>query len=970
MSYFWFQRTGGEEAWHEALSTHRSKVLAEIKPAFTTILDASLSPEPGWGREQYDEVKYSGPFYIDWDAQSIEEAIKGFHLFCAKMQEHEVDLHSVSIYATGGRGFHMEIPQGVFMGKVPKAGVSHLPGIYREMAMELLVDHMDMRVYTARKGRMWRTPGVQRSNGKYKVPLTVEQALSVTPETYDELCSEPRLEPERTTPELNMALSTLYVKCQERVAKGVKGRAKSAKDKELLTKFKGDFPPSIKRFMAGEGLAEGIGFNRIALQLAITAHAVGKSAEDLVKSCEGLIKNHQSDGRYSSPRRRREALIELWHYTNESDAYSYSRGGVKSLAAPGFPTGDLDGLDSSAIAGRVPESFDTAEESIPDDVSDELSGASDTLLEGMTITRDGVYKRTSEGYKMLSNIAFTSPAIMVDSEDTLTLGVEAELYSDGRNIGRHLLPSRVFQSRSALSAFCSGRNGIFSGTDTQAGVLQLMMQRKAREGKRVIYVVHREGLDLIQNPEDRSKPDLDVVWAAPERVLSYRDDIQYRFQPKLSTNDQFKTDIHLCEAIADTPDTREWLKALFTMNSPEVVAQMLGWFVSCFHKQFYIRAFSQFPLLHPNGPAGSGKTLTTTLMARMFHNTSQPSVRAAGILTDFSMRSMWASSASVPLILDEYKPAEFRPGRHDFLLQHFRLVYNQGLSAMGGISRGNADSSFRDVTEFAFSAPTVYLGESQEMQTAVVQRSIPLHFNPEDSRSHTSMFDKAYAGARLMPQLGRAVLALTMGVKHEGRMLSPAETVEGRAEALRPQIAALRSSFDRSVHDRQVFNLAVVLEGLNYLDRVLQGRFGDVFRGDMDRLRQSIHDHKADIQVSVMSEAAKALNDMSLISRTEEPDSEFSMREGFEYVIVDGHIDILMREAFVKYFAWAKRKGFTPLYTGPESFITAMGKFPAVQDKLCLGSPLRKSAQSRIFRFSLVKLAAEGVEGFRSKLTD
>ena len=86
MSFFWYQRTGGEEAWHEALSDHRSKVLAEIRPAFVTVLDASVVPETGWSREQYDEVKYSGPFYIDWDAETIEDAITAFHVTLAKLK--------------------------------------------------------------------------------------------------------------------------------------------------------------------------------------------------------------------------------------------------------------------------------------------------------------------------------------------------------------------------------------------------------------------------------------------------------------------------------------------------------------------------------------------------------------------------------------------------------------------------------------------------------------------------------------------------------------------------------------------------------------------------------------------------------------------------------------------------------------------------------------------------------------------
>ena len=172
------------------------------------------------------------------------------------------------------------------------------------------------------------------------------------------------------------------------------------------------------------------------------------------------------------------------------------------------------------------------------------------------------------------------------------------------------------------------------------------------------------------------------------------------------------------------------------------------------------------------------------------------------------------------------------------------------------------------------------------------------------------------------------------------------------------------------MHDRQVFNLAVVMAGLDYLGMVLKDAFGDQFAAQMERLRGTVFDHRAEISTTARSEASKALDDMSMISRTENPDSEFAIREGYEYLVGEGYVEIMLRETFVKYFSWCKRKGFTPLYTSAESFISAMGKSPAVVDKTCFDSKLRGSSLgglSRIFRFNLEKLAEDGVEPFRTK---
>jgi hypothetical protein len=958
-SFFWFQKTGGVAVWQEALSEHREKVIAETKPAFVTVLDSFTSPDDTWGREEFSKMKYSGPLYFDWDSDDITLTIPPFLEFLAKLEENGLNLESIRLFATGGRGFHCEIPEAIFNSKPAKGGTTLLPYIYKEMALELAVDTLDLRVYTGRKGRMWRVPGVQRDNGKYKVAITLDQALSMTAELYAELTATPCDSVPIEEPVINVYLASMFAKAANKVDAALRIRNKSKLDDELLAKFKGEFPPTVLRVMSGEGVMQSVGFQRIAMQLAITANALGKSWEDLVKLSEGLVQSHEGDSqRYNSPRKRKEELRRMWEYTHDNPVYGFSRGGIKSLCIPGTPTSDLDGLSESAGVGHVPND-DVDEAALPTEMQAEVDSASSSLLEGVMILNGGIYKRTADGAKMISNLSFRKPAKMIDTEDNLLIGLEAELVSDGVNLGRQLIDLPTFASRANLSKFCSGRSAIFSGTDTQAGVVQLNLSRAAIKGGRVIYIVRKEGLDIVQNPTVRDKVQRDIVWASADGVLCNNTDVKYSFQPKVSKSAVFKTDIHLAEPIENTDEAREWMHAVLDINSPVIVAQMLGWFVSCFHRQFYHAGYSQFPLLHPNGPAGSGKTLTTMLFARLFHVTTPPVMYgcSATASTPFTLKSAWTGSASIPVILDEYKPSELGITRTDFLLQHFRLLYNQGSGASGGINRGGADTSFRDITNYTYSAPTAFLGESQEMQTAVVQRSLPVSFTPAETVKHTNSYNQAAKGADMMPRLGALLLRLSLS-----------ETTESRVTALDPIRNALRSQFDRSVHDRQVFNLSVVLAGLDFLDNALSRVFGEEFRAEIELLRSAVYDHKADINVSAMSEACKVLNDMSLISRTEEPGNEWSLREGYEYIVGENRIEILMREAFVKYFAWAKRKGFSPLYISSDSFISAMAKTPALVDKMCFDSKLRNgNGQSKIFSFDLEKLQAEGVEPFKSK---
>jgi hypothetical protein len=123
----------------------------------------------------------------------------------------------------------------------------------------------------------------------------------------------------------------------------------------------------------------------------------------------------------------------------------------------------------------------------------------------MMVLKDGIFKRTAEGARMISNLSFRSPSKMIDTEDGLLIGLEAELVSDGINHGRQLIELPTFASRANLTKFCAGRSAVFSGSETQAGVVQLLLSRSAIKGNRVIYITRKEGLDIVQNPTVRDK---------------------------------------------------------------------------------------------------------------------------------------------------------------------------------------------------------------------------------------------------------------------------------------------------------------------------------------------------------------------------------------------------------------------------------------------------------------------------------
>lgn len=348
-----YYTTTGAHTWTPASSAELETMLqGDNPPEYRTVL--AIQDTTDLDRMTPDElrkVRYSGPAYFDLDGETVGEAIGAFKALLGKLQAQGLELDACRLFATGGRGFHLEIPGACFApGGLPAEGVMALPTIYREMAHGLYVECMDMRVYSAKKGRMWRVPNRRRDNGLFKVAITSGEALSMTDERYTALCSAPRDFPPLAPPTFNPALGLLYAKGRDKVSAPRKSRkVPELLQAELQKRFTArglPLPPSLLVLLAGKVQArEGAGWNQICVQLAIAAHAMGVSEADLLKLASPLLDRHDGDSRrYGSRWLRERELTNKYAYFAGCGLYDFSPSGVKSILPRDMPCGDLEGL--------------------------------------------------------------------------------------------------------------------------------------------------------------------------------------------------------------------------------------------------------------------------------------------------------------------------------------------------------------------------------------------------------------------------------------------------------------------------------------------------------------------------------------------------------------------------------------------------------------------------------------------------
>lgn len=602
-AYFYVQNgEGGNEKW-KPIPAFKLDTVADAMFVTVLAIDSPLPDTPT--QEQIADAKYMGPLYFDLDdrespASTAKHAIE----LIAKLVELDVRLEDIAIYATGGKGFHIMVPSGCFMVKPPKAGFVRLPAIYKEMAFSLSVTSLDFAVYTARRGRMFRQPNVRRQNGMYKVRLSLEELESIVEAEdgealYREICSTARPGEAWNSAggEVAAGLMALFDECRIKVGK-----------KKTVTKKQVNLPaslPSFEAMLRGEGIKEGVGFQKLALQIAITAHAKNMSEEQLLAAAEGLIQNHASDGnRYNTPSKRRVELSRMWQYTADNVCYEYSPGAIVSLLSHQAP--DLQGIEI------------TAEEASEILAEGPVAEGAEYEHANLVLTRNGAFTLTENGPKQVTAVSFDNVSELVSTETAEVSVLRADVSVAGRKLGTKVFELDTFNSVSSLNRAVMRFGQSFSGSDVQARGLFMRMVEKARKSKRRVYTVGREGLDLLTIPfhDDERLHTPFPVWTDSNRVIlpPWANEIGLNlvFVGFPDERGAYKTDLSASPALASLPqeqkDTlKEVLKSLLQCQKPSYLGKLVGWMISAVYRMWFHRVYGQFPLLHINGAAGAGK---------------------------------------------------------------------------------------------------------------------------------------------------------------------------------------------------------------------------------------------------------------------------------------------------------------------------------------------------------------------------
>ena len=974
--YMFFQQESKESRWTEALADRRESIIKEGKPAFATVLDLSFIPD---NNEDWTKVKYRGPLYADFDAgDDLPYVCDQFKTFVGKLHaELEFDLTQARFYASGSKGFHIEIPQECFIPKVPQAGTAYLAYIYREMVQSVIVDTLDLNVYTGKKGRQWRTVNVKRENGCYKVPLTLEEVMDIDETSYRELIKAPRPEPSQTPPYCNPKFALLFDRSKEKVTGAMRNKKRrTEKASAILDPWKqaGKTPPTIVALMKGENVAEGAGFQSLAMQLAIYATSVGMKRKEFIDGCSGLCETHVSDSRrYGTPSKRREELGRMYDYMEQDVLYDFDVGPIVRLLKPGTSINDLGVLDREDSEDR-PEVKETIDDDGVVTSNDPGFDVMRGLRKGFFMNSEGMFRRIGDKDEPIARAVLRNVEAFVDVESRNFSGYEFDIFVDGRKVARKMLGSDSFTSASNMRKFFGGLQVSYQGGEQETAALLDIMAEKAKSGGKV-YSYPREGFFIIDHPE-KDDPTPVAVYLTQDTFESSIDEndpdyfrLRYRPTEAVST---YMIDIHKAPPLSI--DMLPQIDDLFNFNSPEVVINSVGWFIAAHYRSAYLRLFEQFPNLQVFGEAGAGKSQTIIMLSRLHWYRNGHGLATATSFTPFAIDNKVSSSHSAPAIFDEYKPRELRSqkGKYEKMKDVLKNAYIGGDTGNRGTLNRGGETSL-GVVKTKCAAPLIFIGEAIENETAIIERCVLVKVTKDyQTRDRSAAFLRLHdseESKRALSAIGKLIMRRGFGIDLKKMYAEMTQIIESIRNKL-PE-AALGSAQARSMADRIIFNTAVVIHGWLMLKEALATVFGDHFNERIDDLisekydRASVGEDAKAVKVFGRSEITKVISQIALLSR--EQDRHYEMRLGKDYVTGDGWAEVKIERAYTNYRQYCATTHEQPLFDNLETFMVALTAYSPAVDHICADSDLRSDGSSEtIMRFDTDKLAKDGVQQFKS----
>lgn len=182
----------------------------------------------------------------------------------------------------------------------------------------------------------------------------------------------------------------------------------------------------------------------------------------------------------------------------------------------------------------------------------------------------------------------------------------------------------------------------------------------------------------------------------------------------------------------DSEAVKDILRLVPQTRPHERFLPALGWFYAAPLRPLITDDFreDEFNILNVLGNSGSGKSASLEVLWQLFGMDAEP-FRADG--TPFPLMKAMASSNALPLVFDEYKPADMTDYRKNNLHSYLRT------STRGGIEeKGNPDMT---IDGYHLRAPVCLAGEQPLKGTAEERRSIQTAFTRQPTKDGTAERD-------------------------------------------------------------------------------------------------------------------------------------------------------------------------------------------------------------------------------------
>lgn len=197
---------------------------------------------------------------------------------------------------------------------------------------------------------------------------------------------------------------------------------------------------------------------------------------------------------------------------------------------------------------------------------------------GLYVTDTGIYQKTEEGAQIVTEMSFGDVVMLVDAVSKKQLGFECNIAVEGKPRGRRELRAETLVSKNSFQRFCAEHMTGFKGTDNHVAALMSVLRRTAEVNNNVVYLLHREGLDVVQRP-DTDEDIEDLVWVSPEGIVTKKDcPTRYVFRGDTSTDGLYKSDLMHAPKFVKSDEAAEVIESLCEMNEPAAMANMLGWY--------------------------------------------------------------------------------------------------------------------------------------------------------------------------------------------------------------------------------------------------------------------------------------------------------------------------------------------------------------------------------------------------------